>query len=85
MAKSIRQPLTYQTCDDVSATGGKGDDQPHRPRRIDLRPRDARHCRQRGKAGGQMQKSAAGKFYHGVIPLMRLNECHARNEILLIH
>jgi hypothetical protein len=35
----------------------------HRPRWIGLRPRDARHRRQRGSACGQMQKISAGKFY----------------------
>jgi hypothetical protein len=28
-----------------------------------LRPRNSRHGRQRGSAGGQMQKFAAGKFH----------------------
>ena len=34
-----------------------------RPRRISLRPLDAREGRQRGSARGQMQKSPAGKFH----------------------
>src|SRR5262249_18630181 len=33
------------------------------PRRIGLRPRDARHGRERGSAGGQMQKISAGEFH----------------------
>ena len=41
----------------------KADDDAHRPRRIGLRPRNARHGRQRGSARCQMQKSAAGKFH----------------------
>src|SRR5215813_3935192 len=41
----------------------EADDQVHRPRRIGLRPRDARHDRQRGSARGQMEKISAGKFY----------------------
>ena len=50
--------------------GGKADDDAHRPRRIGLRPRDARHGRQRGSARGQMQKLSAGKF-HGA-PLLSI-------------
>ena len=46
------------------AAGRKTDDHAHRPRRIGLRPRDARHSRQRGSARGQMQKlSTVGKFH----------------------
>ena len=49
--------------------GGKADDDAHRPRRIGLRPRDARHGRQRGSARGQMQKlPSVGKF-HFHLPL----------------
>ena len=40
------------------------------PGRIGLRPRDARHRRQRGRARCQMQEFAAGKF-HGVPKLSR--------------
>src|SRR5215469_2332264 len=35
----------------------------HRPRRIGLRPGDARHCWQRSGASGQTQKISAGKFH----------------------
>src|SRR5215471_2427971 len=64
LAKSLRQPLTHEACDDVgSRASRKADDDAHRPRRIDLRRRDARHRRKRGSASGQMQKSAAGKFH----------------------
>ena len=38
------------------------DDQAHRPRRIGLRQRDARHGRERGSARGQMQKLRRGSF-----------------------
>jgi len=38
-------------------------DQPHRPRRIDLRASEPRYCRERSSARGQMQKSSAGKFH----------------------
>src|SRR5262245_65141226 len=37
-------------------------DDAHRPRRIGLRPSDARYGRQRG-SGGQMQEFAEGKFH----------------------
>src|SRR5262245_57386555 len=51
-------------CDNIeSASCGGTDNQTHGPRRIGLRPRDARHSRQRGSARGQMQKLSAGKFH----------------------
>ena len=56
--------LRDQACDDVRPAAGRGAyDNPHRPRRIGLRPRDARDCRERGGAGGQMQKLSAGKSH----------------------
>ena len=42
----------------VVPPAANGDDDAHRPRRIGLRPCDARHGRKRGGAGGQMQKFA---------------------------
>ena len=57
LAEPLRQPLTHQARDDVGrAAGAKPTIDAHRPRRIGLRPRDARHGRQRGSARGQMQK-----------------------------
>jgi len=47
----------------MSAASGEWRDQTHRSRRIGLRPCDARNCRQRGRACGQMQKISAGKFH----------------------
>ena len=47
----------------LRTTGGKSDDDAHRPRRIGLRPCDARHDRQRGGARGQMQEFRVGKFH----------------------
>src|SRR5262249_15421005 len=38
-----------------------------RPRRIGLRPCDARHGRQRGSTGGQTEKISTGKF-HSTLP-----------------
>src|SRR5215467_7959751 len=64
LPEPLRQPLSYQARDDVGATsGGKSDNDAHRPRRIGLRSRDARQRRQRGSADGQMQKLSAGKFH----------------------
>ena len=69
LPEPLRQPLTDQARDDVGrAAGRKADDDAHRPRRIGLRPRDARHGRQRGSARCQMQKLSAGKF-HGDPPI----------------
>ena len=62
LAEPLRQPLADQAREDViRATGGKADDQAHRPRRIGLRPSDARYGRQRGSARGQMQKIVGGE------------------------
>src|SRR5262245_12864660 len=64
LAKTRRQPLSYQPSDDVvSAPSGEANDNTHRPRWIGLCPSDARHGRQRGSARCQMQKSATGKFH----------------------
>src|SRR5262252_5985543 len=51
LAEPLRQPLSYQACHDVGATGGgKSDDDAHRPRRIGLRPCDTRSRWQYGGA-----------------------------------
>jgi hypothetical protein len=64
LAEPLRQPLTDEASGDVgSATSGKTDNHAHRPRRIGLRPCNAGYDRQRGSAGGQMQKFATGKFH----------------------
>src|SRR5262249_16673459 len=64
LAEPFRQPLTDHSREDVvPAAGSKSDDHSHRPRRIGLRPCDARHGRQRGRARCQMQKLSAGKFH----------------------
>jgi hypothetical protein len=53
--------LTHQTGDEVVCAARRDrHDQAHRPRWIGLRPCDARNCRQRGSACGQMQKISAG-------------------------
>ena len=56
------------------AAGGKADDDAHRPRRIGLRPRDARHGRQRGSARGQMQKFFGGEVSSCFFPEMLNDE-----------
>jgi len=55
LAEPLREPLADQACSDVGAAPrSKADDDAHRPRRVGLRPRDARCGRERGSAGGQM-------------------------------
>src|SRR4029450_6510930 len=57
LAEALRQRLTYQARDDLDyATGRKADDDAHRPRRVGLRPSDARHGGERGSTRCQMQK-----------------------------
>src|SRR6516164_6781060 len=64
LTEPLREPLSYQTRDDVARTAGAiADDDAYRPRRIGLRPRDPRDARQCGSARGQMQKLSAGKFH----------------------
>src|SRR5713226_7988814 len=76
LAEALRQQLTYQARRDVvHATGGKGDNDACRPCRKGLRPRDARDCRQRGSARGQIQKSTAGKF-HGAPKILLVQIFH---------
>jgi len=64
LTEPFRQPLSDNPGANVgAAAGGIADDDAHGPRRIGLRPSDARDRRQRGGASGQMQKSSAGKFH----------------------
>ena len=64
LAEPLRQPLTHQASDDVGrARRGEANDPAHRPRRIGLRPCDARRERDSGSAHCQMEKLAARKFY----------------------
>src|SRR5215472_5753057 len=61
LTEPLREPLSYQTRDDVTRTAGAiADENAHRPRWIGLSPSNVRHRRQRGSAGGQMQEFAAG-------------------------
>src|SRR5207244_328799 len=68
LTEPLGKPLSDQAGEDVArATCGSSDDHAHRPHRIGLRPRDARHDRERGSARYQMQKlPSLGKF-HGVL------------------
>src|SRR6516162_3197377 len=64
LTEPLRQQLTNEARGNVvHATGCKWENDAHRPRRIGLCPRDAREHRQRGSAGGQMEKISAGKFH----------------------
>src|SRR5262249_59827189 len=52
------------TRDDIGRSAGRETyEEAPRRRRVGLRPRDARHRRQRGNARGQLQKISAGKFH----------------------
>src|SRR5262249_41991583 len=67
LGETLRQPLSNQAREDVRrAARGEADDHAHRPRRIGLRPRDARDARQHGSACGQMQKCTAWKFHRAL-------------------
>src|SRR5262245_40506641 len=64
LAELLCERLSYQADEDVSApTGGIAYDPAYGSRWISLRPSKARRHRQRGSAGGQLQKFAAGKFH----------------------
>src|SRR5262245_27725331 len=66
LAQPLLQPLSDHARADVSgAAGGETDDDAHRPRRIGLRARHARHGYQHGSARGQLQDFAAGKLHGG--------------------
>src|SRR5262245_32199603 len=66
LAQPVRQPLSHQACRDVSGPASrKADDNADRPRRVGLCACNARDGRQRGSAGGQLQKISAGKFHVG--------------------
>src|SRR5262249_59344878 len=73
----IRERWSYEADRDADgAASREADDDAHRPRRIGLRPRDARHRRQRGSARCQVQKISAGKFHWRLPPSLPL--WHAR-------
>ena len=65
LTKPLRKPLSHHTRDDVVASAGGIPNNPvHRPRRVDLRHRDTRRGRQRGRARGEVQDvSTVGKFH----------------------
>src|SRR5262249_35112116 len=81
-AEPLREPLTNETRGDVGrAARQETDNDAHRPRRIGLRRRDARHGRQRGGARCQMQKLSAGKF-HG-LPLCNVGDATLYSALIL--
>src|SRR5262245_2324449 len=68
LTETLRQPLSYQARHDVGGTtGGKSDNDAHRPGRIALRPSDARDSREPGNTRCKMKKSTA-RHVHGVQP-----------------
>ena len=67
LAKSFRQPLTDQTgMKVVGAARGKPNKDARRPHRVALRASNPRNRRQRGGAGGQLQKLPAVGTLHGI-------------------
>src|SRR5262245_4278435 len=72
LTEPLREPLSYQTRDDVTRTAGAiADENAHRPRRIGLRESKARDSWQRGSARCEMQKlPSVGKF-HSALPAFR--------------
>jgi hypothetical protein len=68
LAEALGQPLTHQAREDVGrTTWWKTDDDAHRPRRIGLRPRNARQSGQHGSASGEMQKlPSVGKLHRAL-------------------
>src|SRR5499425_3381535 len=70
LTEPLRQQLTNEARSNVVyATGCKWENDAHRPRRIGLRPSDARHGRQRGSARCKMEKISAGKFHEASLTL----------------
>src|SRR5262245_41651834 len=80
LTEALRQPLTNEARSNVvNTTGRKWDNDAHRPRRIGLRPRNWRRHRQPGSAGGQIQKTSAGKFQSNLPPSHHSITSSARN------
>ena len=72
--RAVRRAIVPTAAEDVGgAARGKADDDAHRPRWIGLCTREARHDRQRGPTGHQMQKLPARKF-HGFHPFAHCND-----------
>src|SRR5262249_60990615 len=73
LTEPLRQPLSHQAPEDIALAARRDwHDQTHRPRRIGLRPSDARYSRQRSSTRGQMQKLSAGGVY--CLPLFQVGE-----------
>src|SRR5262249_51153985 len=83
LAEPLRQPRIDQTSDNVlRATSGRAHDDAHRPRRIGLRPRDAKRSREHGSTRCQTQKLSAGKSH--VVLLRNALDNDPRSENVLI-
>ena len=84
LAEPLRQPLTDRRAMMSGAPpAGKPTIDAHRSRRIGLRPRDARHGRQRGSACGQMQEFRRGSFiaaHNSLATIIRSPRRHAVAE-----
>src|SRR6516165_6160918 len=66
LAKSLRQPLTHEACDDVGSPASReADDDAHRSRRIGLRSCDPRDNRASRASCYQIHKLTPGEV-HGV-------------------
>src|SRR5262245_49994997 len=64
LAESPREPWSDEPRKNVGrAARGRGGDDADRPRRIGLRPSEARYSRERGSARCEMEKISAGKFH----------------------
>src|SRR5215831_4076985 len=62
--KAFRKPLAVQSTVQIHRRARSGgNDDPHRPRRVGLRPSEAGDGRQRGSARCEMEKISTGKFH----------------------
>src|SRR5580704_1380552 len=66
----LRQLLRDEAGRDIGWTAGRErDDHPHRPRRIGLRPGEARHRREGSGARGQAQESTTRRLHRVALRL----------------
>ena len=80
-AEQRLDPVRPWATDGVERTARrKRNHEPDRPRRIGLRPRDARECRQRGGTRRQMQKSSTGKRHEASLQIRRKEDHTARKS-----
>src|SRR5262245_6029615 len=82
LTEPLREPLTHQACENVDpAARSEADDHPHRPRRIGLRPGEARQDRECNGTQGQTLKTSARKS-HAVLPRFMRIASHAVSWLL---